>query len=225
VVLNGVTLAAYDGSGTQSAGTYYQVTNYNLGYIQLVDELGAAVTPADTGVNTLGYSYATNIEKFDLDNGSVDLAVHRNGLLRAFGNRKSAMNQDRYINPNFTLMSYTLNNSCSQASQFESASKKSGTDTNNDGDLEMVKGLPAFSTNAPSIDLGDERAIIGLRGTLSYGIAKPFMTGDAFEAVDATTGKAIGKKQAYGEEYNAIKVPTPIRKQFTSIIAYSVTGR
>ena len=225
VTLNGVVLSAYDGTGNQAAGTYYRVTNYNLGYIQLVDQSGAAVTPTDTGVNTVSYSRATNVALFDLDNGSNDLEVHLNGLLRTIGGRKAYLDQDQFITPNFQIMSATLNNTCTNARAFEAQAKRNGSDTNNDGDLEMVKGIPAFKTNAPSVDLGDERIIMGIRGTLSYTIAKPFMTGQPFEAVDATTGKPIGKKQAYGEEYSAIKVPTPIRNRLTSVIAYSASSR
>ena len=59
---------------------------------------------------------------------------------------------------------------------------------------------------------------------MTYTIAKPFVTGMPFEAVDSN-GKPTGKKVAYGEEYSAIKVPTPIRDRMTSVIAYSFTGR
>lgn len=225
ITLNTVVISEYDGSGTQSAGTYYSISNYNLGYILLVDEAGALVTPADTGTNTITYSHATNVVLFDLDNGSTDIEKHLNGLLRAFGARKAVLAQDRFLNPNFMMMSHTLNNTASNAAAFEAQTKRNGTDTNNDGDLEMIKNISSFSTNAPGIDLGDERAIIGVRGTLSYGIAKPFVTGQAFEAVDASTGQPTGEKQAYGEEYSTVHVPTPIRKNFTSVIAYSATGR
>ena len=224
ITLNGVAISEYDGSGTQTAGTYYTVSNYNLGYITLVDQTGAPVTPADTGVNTIDYSYATNLIKFDLDNGSADIEKYLNGLLRAFGAQKALLAQDRFVMPNFALMSMNLNNTFTNASAFEAQSKRNGTDTNNDGDLDMVKSVPAFSTNAPGVDLGDERVILGQRGTLTYTVAKPFVTGEAFEAVDAN-GQAIGKKQAYGEEYSAIHVPAPIRKHMTSVLAYSFSAR
>ncbi|MCW8830562.1 MAG: phage protease [Gammaproteobacteria bacterium] len=225
MTLNGTEIFEWDGSGDQAAGTYFTITNYNLGYIQLVDKDGTPVTPTDTGVNTMTYSHATNIVKFDLDNGSVDLEKHLNGLLRAFGSSKSAMSQGRFVKPNFSMMSETLNNIASNAAAFEAQSKRNGTDTNNDGDLEMIKAIPGFSTNAPGIDLGDERAILGVRGTLSYGVAKPFVTGETFEAVDPTTGRPTGQKQAYGEEYSTVHVPVPNRNRFTSVIAYSATGR
>jgi len=226
VRLNGAAIQAYDGSGTQSAATYYRVTNYNLGYVQFVDETGSPVNPPNTaGADDISYSYATNVAKFDLDNGGTELGLHLNGLLRAFGERKALMAQDRYVVPDFLLMSHTLNNTATNANNFEVDSKRNGSDTTPQGDLDRVKGINAWSTNAPGVDLGDERTIMGQRGTLTYTVAKPFVTGQPVEAVNPTTGKLIGKKKAYGEEYSAIKVPTPIRNRLTSVLAYSFTGR
>jgi len=225
VRLNGAAIAEYDGTGTQPAATYYRITNYNLGYIQFVDQTGAPVTPPNAaGADDISYSYATNLARFDLDNGAIEIGLHLNGLLRTFGARKAVMANDRFVLPDFSLMSYTFNNTATNANNFEVDSKRNGTDTNSQGDLDAIKAVPAFSTNAPGIDLGDERAIMGQRGTLTYTISKPFVTGQPFEAVDAN-GKALGQKQAYGEEYSAIKVPTPIRNRLTSVLAYSFTAR
>lgn len=226
VKLNGVAIAAYDGTGTQGAGTYYRVTSYNLGKIQFVTEAGAAATPAATAnPDTVSYSYATNVAKFDLDiAGGLTLDQHLNGLLRTIGARKAMMNADRFIAPDFLLMSPVLNDTCTNAEQFTAQAKRDGSGTNSQGDLETVKGIGAWGTNAPNIDLGDERILLGQRGTLTYTVAKPFMTGQPFEAVNSA-GLATGQKQAYGEEYNAIKVPDAIRNRFTSVIAYSATGR
>lgn len=226
VVLNGTTLTAYDGSGTQSAGTYYYVSNYNLGYIQLCDEAGTAVAiPADTGTNTVSYTRATNIKLFDLDIPSGDrLEQHMNGLLQAIGSRKAVMSGQRFVMPDFLLMSPTLNDSCTNAENFTSAAKREDVNMTAQGDLTGVKGIGAWSTNAPSIDLGDDRILMGQRGTLGYTIAKAFSTGQPFEAVDAN-GLPTGQKVAYGEEYSAMKVPSAIQNRLTSVIAYSVTGR
>jgi hypothetical protein len=224
VVLNSVTISPYDGSGTQSAGTYYRVTNYNLGVIQFVDESGAPVSPAATGTNTVSYSYATNIVKFDLDNGTDTTEIHLNGLLQKIGARKAVLQGDRFITPDFLLMSPTLNDTCTNADQFTAAGKRADANVSADGDLITVKGTPAYGTNAPGIDLGDERILIGQRGVCTYTIAKPFMTGTPFEAVNST-GQPTGQKVAYGEEYSAIKVPSPIKNRLTSVIAYSVNAR
>ena len=125
VRLNGVAISAYNGSGTQSAGTYYRVTNYNLGYIQFVSELGVPVTPPNAaGADNVSYSYATNILKFDIDNGAVDQEIHLNGLLRAIGAQKAMMKDDRYVSPDYLLMSNTLNDTCTNADQFVTSQKK-----------------------------------------------------------------------------------------------------
>ncbi len=224
LTLNGTVINEYDGSGNQSAGIYYRVTSYNLGYIQLMDETGTPVTPADTGTNTISYDSATNVTKFDTDLGSDTKPKHWNGFLQAVGARKAIMAQDRYEVPDFMLMSYTLNNDATDAENFTAQGRRDASSTTLQGDLDFIKGLPAFSTNTPHCDLGEERCLIGQRDTLSYVIAKPWSVGSPSEMVDSS-GRPIGKKQAYGEEYSAIKVPTPIRNRLTSILAYSFTGR
>ena len=225
VRLNGAAIGAYDGSGTQAAATYYRVINYNLGYIQYVDEAGVPVTPADAaGADDVSYSYATNIAKVDTDVGSLTVEKRMNDVLRTVGARKAILNADRFINPDFMLMSPVLNDGITNAEQFYTSNKKAGTDQTEAGDLETIKNIPAWATNAPNVDLGDERIIMGQRGTTTYTVAKPFQTGMPFEAVDSN-GVPTGQKQAYGEEYSAIKTPTPIRNRLTSVLAYSSSGR
>lgn len=221
---NNVVIAEYNGSGEQAAGTYYRITSYNLGYVQFVSELGVPVFPANVANTNITYDYATNIAKFDLDNGAVDMDKHLNGLLRAVGRRKAILSDDRFVTPDFMLSSNSLNDTITNASQFTESGKKFGTDTTSQGDLMAIKNIPAWSTNAPSTDIGSERLIIGERGTLTYTITKPFQTGAPFEVVN-TAGKPTGQKQAYGEEYSAIKVPNALRSRLTSVIAYSATGR
>jgi len=221
---NNVVIAEYNGSGEQAAGTYYRITNYNLGYVQFVNQLGVPVFPATATNTNITYDYATNIAKFDLDNGAVDMDKHLNGLLRAVGRRKAILADDRFVTPDFMLSSNSLNDTITNASQFTESGKKYGTDTTAQGDLMTIKNIPAWSTNAPSTDLGSERLIIGERGTLTYTITKPFQTGAPFEVVNSV-GKATGQKQAYGEEYSAIKVPNMLRSRLTSVIAYSASGR
>lgn len=221
----GAARAEYDGSNTQAAGTYYRVTDWNLGYLQFVSELGVAIAAPDTTVSNITYSYATNVQKFDTDNGAVDLDLHLNGLLNAVGDRKAVLQQQRFVAANFSIMSQTLHNTITKARRFEADSGKAGTGLNNDGDLAQVKGIPVFGTNQPGVDLGDTRILLGERGTLTYGVAKPFATGTPFEVIDAASGKPTGEKQAYGEEYSSIHVPSPIRNRLTSVIAYSATAR
>ena len=226
VRLDGTAIDAYDGSNTQSAGTYYRITNYNLGYVQFVDQTGSPVTPANAaGADDISYDYATNIVKFDTDHAvDVSNGKHLDGLLSMVGARKAVMSADRFIDPDFMLMSPILNDVITNADQYQESNKKSGTDLTGQGNLATIKSVGAFSTNAPAVDLGDERLIMGQRGTLTYTIAKPFMTGAPFEAVNSG-GLPTGQKQAYGTEFSSIKVPTPIRNRLTSVLAYSAAGR
>jgi len=225
LTLNGVAITPYDGSNTQSAGTYYRVTDYNMGYIQLVSELGVAVTPVDTGVNTISYSYATNVVKFDLDIAAgLTNAQHLNGLLEAVGARQAILKSERFVKADFLLMSSVLNDKASNAETFTAQAARNGADTDAAGDLQRIKMIAAYGTDAAGIDLGVSRILMGPRGTLGLTIAKPWMIGPTFEAVGAS-GRPTGKRIAYGEQYVGLKVPTPIRDRLTSVIAYSATAR
>jgi hypothetical protein len=225
VKLNAVAVLPWDGSGAQPAATYYRVTSFNMGYIQFVNKDGVPVTPANTGVCTVDYSRATNLIKVDLDvPGSSTFEKQLNKSLQAVGAQKAMMAGQRFIQPDFALMSPTLNDTISNAEQFVSLLNKNGTSTDSQGDLQAIKSIPTFGTNAPGIDLGDQRMLLGQRGQLTYTVAKPFEMGAPFEVTNAQ-GVPIGKRQAYGEEYNAIKVPTPVRNRMTSVLVYSFTGR
>lgn len=215
----------FDGSGNQASGTYYVLANCNLGYIQFVDETGEVVTPNEANA-TISYSRATNVAKFDIDlPADTKLEHHLNGLLRKIGNRKAVMKDDRFEAPNFLLMSNTLNDMCTNADQFVVSLKRDGSDTNGMGDLAAIKALPAWSTNAPGIDLGDERILMGQRGTTHYRVAKAFAMSEMQEGRDPETGALNGTKEAYGEEYNAIHTPKPLADRYTSVVVYSGTGR
>jgi len=225
VVLNGATLSEYDGSGTQTAGPYWKVGRYNLGLIRLVDQTGAAVTPTSTTTTTITYASANNLSKFDLKLPSgVDLEDHLNGALRVVGARKAILSADRYVMPDMMLMSPVLNDTLTNARQFAAEAMRAGANLGGSGDLATVKGIPAFGTNAPGIDLADDRILLGARGVLSYVVVKPFMTGIPFEAVDSN-GLPTGERIAYGEEYNALHVPSPLQNRLTSIIVYDSDAR
>ena len=227
VTLGGTVLTEYDGTGSQAAGTYFRVTNFNLGYIQTVTEAGVPVAPAASTTLSVAYSKATNVVLFDLDvPAGSNLEDHLNGLLRAVGARKAVLSGDRFINTDnmFMLMSPILNDTVTNARAFVESQARRGTALSGKGDLSSIKGVEAFGTNAPSVDLGDERIIMGEAGLIGYAVVKPFETGQPFEAV-GPNGKPTGKKVAYGEEYNAIKLPTPLRNRLTSVLAYSATGR
>lgn len=224
VTVDGTGAPAYDGSGTQPAGTYYRISSVNLGYVQLVDETGTPVTPNATTA-TITYDRVTNVATFDLDVPSgTTREKHLNGLVQSIGRRKAVLSQDRFVMPDFLLMSQTLHNDITDAEQFAREARRDGTDTTAEGDLERVKALPAWGTNAAGNDMAEERILMGMRGGLSYVVAKPWAVGEPFEHMDAN-GRPTGEKQAYGEEYSAIHVPVPMRARMTSILAYSAGDR
>ena len=213
----------WTGSQKAPAGTYWRFANSNLGYIQLVDKDGAVTGAGATG--TLSYSTTGNIVKFDLKPASgVSYEKHLNGLIRMVGDQKSVLSSQRFVRPDFSLMSSMLNNEASKADQFVVSLKRDGTTNTPQGDLEAIKGLPAFDCNVPGIDIGDQRILIGQRGLTGYTIIKPYNVCMPFEAVDGE-GNPTGEKVAYGEEYNALHTPKPVRNRYTSILVYDSATR
>jgi len=223
VVKDGATvLVEFDGSGTQAAGKYFRVLSYNLGLFQICDETGAASAPA--GAVTIGYSYTTNVLKVDTDVAAGSTYEKQmNKILQAVGARKATLSQQRFVKPDFFLASDVLTNMITDAEQFSEASSRADANIDNQGNLQPVKGIPGWATDAPGIDLGDERMLLGQRANFWYTIAKTFQTGVPYELFDSN-GKALGKRGAYGEEYSSLHIPPPLRSRFTSILAYSVTN-
>src|SRR3546814_8283212 len=73
----------WDGTGKQSAGTYYHVVDWNQGLFSFVDETGAVQAKASQ-TTTISYSYATNVVKYDIDlPADTDADMHYNALLRS----------------------------------------------------------------------------------------------------------------------------------------------
>ncbi len=224
MILDGVTLSQYNGTGSQTAGTYWKVENYNLGLIRLVDQTGAIVTPTATTA-ILNYWRATNCSYFDLKLAAgVDIADHLNGALRQIGAQKAAMNADRFILPDFCLMSPILNDMITNASQFVASQKRQGDSLTLTGDLETIKALPAYSTNI-GCDLGDERILMGERGALTHVLVDPLRISDLFNAVASDGRTPIGTKLGYCWTYAAIHVPTALRNCMTSVIVYDSDAR
>lgn len=223
LTLDAAEIEEWDGTGDQSAGTYYRVESWNLGKIRLVDESGDAVTPAPTTA-TLSYSHATNIDKFDMDvpEGTTE-ENHLNGALRAFGARIAFMKARRFTLPEWTLTSPILHAKLSDASQFAAASLRAGSSLAPDGSLGEVKRVPVYASTGTS-DLGDERIQFARLESMTYAVARPFQTGPTFEG-RGPNGLPNGTKICYGEEYSAIHVPLPLRAGLTSLICYSATER
>lgn len=211
-----------------AAGTYY-VLDYNLGMINIVDQTGAAIAPANGKACTVSYSYSTNVLAVDatIPNGQT-YEQNLNQLLYAFGRRKAMLSQDRYVHPNFSIMSYTLNQTITEAELFRASQVSPGVGAlvNNDGNLQMVKGVPCFGTNAPGLNMGDQRIFIGERGVTKYRVAKPFTMATPFvEFKDPTTGSFTGEKHAYGEEYSCEHTPSLLKLRLTSILYYTAADR
>lgn len=222
IVIGGATVPYFTGAKNLAAGTYWRFANANLGYIQLVDQTGAAKGAA---AGTIGYSTTKNVVKFDLAvPANTKYREHLNDLLSMIGDRKAVLSSQRYVRPEFALMSAMLNNEVSKAGQFAVSLKRDGTTNTMQGDLEAIKGLPAFDCNAPGMDIADQRILMGQRGLTGYSIIKPYSVGMPFEAVDGA-GHPTGEKVAYGEEYNALHTPVPVRNRYTSVLVFDSTTR
>lgn len=225
LVVGGVTIEAWDMTGKQAAGTYYHLKNLNLGYIQFVNEVGVPQTPASAAA-TISYSYATNIIKFDLNYNAAttDYEKHISGLLKLVGDRDSMMSTERYVETEYLMLTKSLKNEISKASDFIKDQSRRGTGADSEGYVDRIKSIPTFSSNAPNLDFGSERIHMGVRNTTTYKIVKTFGIGESFQAVDST-GKPTDQKMAFGTEYNAIKTPEPVRNRSTGIIVYNSTTR
>ena len=213
----------YDGTGQQAAGTYY-VLNYNQGEIYFVDETGTLVVPPNTTAISVDYSYSTNVGKFDTDLGSDTSEIHWDDFLYRFGLRKSVIEDQRYHNANFGLMSGTAMTQVEQAKKFGANSKRPGTDLMADGNLGRIKDVPNYKTSAPGLWMGDERSIIGERGQTRLRMMKPWTMGELENQKDAN-GRFTGKKEAYGDQFLVLHTPTQLKRAYTSIVMYSATGR
>ncbi|OQX16140.1 MAG: hypothetical protein BWK73_04565 [Thiothrix lacustris] len=223
ITIGGADVPYFTGEPNLPAGTYWRFNNLNLGYIQLVDQTGASAGAGATG--TLGYSTTGNVVKFDLAlPANTKYRDHLNELLSMVGDQKAMLTSQRFVRPEYALMSSMLNNEASKASQFVVSLKRDGTTNTLQGDLEAVKNLPAFDCNAPGMDVGDQRILIGQRGLTGYSVIKPYSVGMPFEAVDET-GHPTGEKVAYGEEYNALHTPKPVRNRYTSVLVFDSATR
>ncbi len=224
VIINagGQSVPYFTGEENLASGLYWRFANLNLGYIQLVNETGA-IAGAEQEV-TISYSKSGNVVVFDLKHTGDNYEKHLNGLLDKIGDQTAMMNSQRFVSPEYAAMSLMMNNEASKAERFVVSLKRNGTDTNSNGDLQSIKSLPTFNTNAPGVDLGDQRILLGQRGLTSYTIAKPYSVGQPFEAV-GPNGKPIGMKMAYGEEYNGIYTPKAVRNRYSSVLVYNSDDR
>lgn len=224
VTYNGNACLEYDGTGTQSAGTYF-VLDYQLGEIRFVNQAGAIVTPTNgLAIVMTAYSYSTNVAKWDTDLGGLKIKERYDDLLYRIGLRKSLLEDQRSYQAGQMLMSGTLMTAIEQAESFKANFAVPGTNLDQTGNLGMVKGIPGFKSYAPGLQLADNRIVIGQRGLTRFRMLKPWALGQLENQKDAN-GRFTGKKEAYGDQFIALHTPAPLKKGFTSIVLYSATGR
>ncbi|WP_292363028.1 hypothetical protein [Methylophaga sp. UBA1464] len=216
-------ISEFDGTGEQDAGTYYSL-DFNMGELMLVDQAGAIVTPADAHTIRASYSRATNSFAFDTDMGSAEADVHWDGFLYRYGLRKSEIEDNRFHQANFGLMSGTTMNSVERAKQFGANNARNGTDLSANGNLGRVKDVPNYKTSAPGLHMGDQRVVIGERGVTRMRMMKPWAMGELENQRDEN-GRFTGKKEAYGDQFIVLHTPTPLKRAYSSLVLFSNTAR
>lgn len=214
----------YDGTGTQSAGTYF-VLDYTLGEVRFVNQAGASVTPTNgLAIVFTTYSYSTNVAKWDSDLGSLAVEKKYNDLLYRIGLRKSLLEDQRSYAASQMLLSGTLMTAIEQADTFGANFARPGTTLDQNGNLGAVKGIPGFKSYAPGLQLADNRIVVGQRGLTRFRMLKPWQMGQLQDQKDSN-GRFTGKKEAYGDQFIALHTPVPLKMGLTSIVVYSATAR
>ena len=223
VTLNSIVRQEYDGSGTQSAGTYYTM-DYNLGEIRFVSETGASVTPTNAWPLVVTYSYTTNVTKFDTDLGSLKVGEKWDDFIYRYGLRRSVLEDQRFYRANFGLMSGTVHEQVLLANQFAAINDRGQTSVSEAGDLGSIRSVPNFKSFAPGLQLGDTRVLIGERGNTRFRMAKPWQMGELQDQKDVN-GRFTGKKEAYGDQFIFLHTPSQLKGCYSSVVLYSATGR
>lgn len=226
VTLNAIVRSEYilpaDGTAL-AAGTYY-IMDYNLGEVQFVTELGAAVTPPNAQALTVSYTYSTNVNKFNADPGAVAVDVFYDTLLYAIGGRRSVVEDQRFYNPNMILMSGNVNNALSQAKTFQANSARVATGLAADGSVGIVKDMAVYRPRAPGSLFGDTRIVVGERNNTRFRMVKPWSV-TAMEQARNASGQFIDAMEAFGTQWVGSHTPTQLKGAATSVILYSVAGR
>lgn len=223
ITVNAVGINEYDFTGTQSAGTYWWM-DYNLGEIHFVNQAGAVVNITNTHAIVCSYSYTTNVYKFDTDLGSLATEAKWDDFLYRYGLRKNIIEQDRYYTANFGVMSGTVRTQIEQARSFAANYAREGTSLQTNGNLGVVKGIANFRTTAPGLVMGDQRVVIGARGTSRFRMMKPWAMGELQNQTDSN-GRFTGKKEAYGDQFVVCMTPAQLKGAYTSLVLYGAGAR
>lgn len=195
IMLNSLVILQYDGIGVQFVGIYYCVLNWNLGYVQFVNQFGILVILSNIGINIIVYSCEINVLKVDFDIVSGLILVQQlNGIIRGVGSCKVMLLSQCFVILDFLLSSLILNDMVINVEQFIVQGKCNGLDIISDGDLQVIKGVLVFLMNVLGVDFGDECMIIGQCGLFGYVVVKFFQIGELFEVCDLVIGQSIGKK-------------------------------
>lgn len=212
-----------DGSALP-AGIYY-VMDWNLGEFRLLDQTGAAVTPAAAKVLTVEGFRATNRSIWNMDAvANENIRDRYDRLLTEIGNRKVVIENDRYYTANFALMSGALDNALTQAESFRASSSRVATGLAADGSLGFTKAIPTFNPSAPGLVMGDSRILVGERANTRFRMVKAFAMNPPEQARNAS-GLFTDQQEGFGTQYIVSHTPTQLKNSLTSIIVYSLTGR
>lgn len=222
MTINAVARTEYDGTNTQPAGLYWTL-NANFGEFTIVSELGVPTAPTNTWLIVISYSYTTNVFKWDSDLGALTVAQKYDDFLYRFGLRKSAL-EDRSFMPNIGIMSGTIRTQIEQAAQFGANFKRQGTDLMADGNLGRIKDVPTFRSYAPGLAIGDQRVVLGERGTTRFRMLKGWTLGQLENQKDAN-GRFTGKKEAYGDQFIIVHTPLLLKGAYTSMVVYGAAAR
>jgi len=223
VTVNAVAINEYDFTGTQGAGTYWWM-DYNIGELNFVNQVGARVNITNTHAIVCSYSYTTNVYKFDTDLGSLKTEEKWDDFLYRYGLRKNILEQDRYYAANFGLMSGTVRTQIEQARSFAANYAREGTSLQANGNLGVIKGLPNYRTTAPGLVIGDQRVVLGSRGTSRFRMLKPWQMGELQDQKD-NNGRFTGKKEAYGDQFIVVMTPLQLKSAYTSLVLYGAGAR
>lgn len=223
VTVGGAAKLEYDGTNAQAAGLYWKI-NYNLGELTFVSELGVPTAPANLAAIVASYTYTTNAVKWDSDLGALKVDEKYDDFLYTFGLRKEVIETDRHYAANIAIMSGTLRTQIERARQFSANYKRPGTDLTNEGNLGVIKGVPAFKSMAPGLAMGDVRCVIGERETVRLRMLKPWSMNQLENQKDAN-GRFTGKKEAYGDQFLIVDTPKPLEAALTSVVVYSAAAR